>query len=982
MQKINTYVLTALLFFSASVSFGQLSNDLCSTALAVTASADTSCNQYDGSFLNAIEESIPNMCDSTESPTAYDQWFSFTAQVENHNVDVETPNTGGFQGVGAVVEVYDACDANIIGCGNPQILDLFGFQVVQSGLTRVSLQNLSIGTNYLIRVYPYGDAIPDPGADLFTLCVNAAADAPSNDTCANAIELFPSDSCVAVTGTLDGATEGSDTSQCGPEYSGSSFDSWYKFNALEATQIINVVPTTGSDLAPVIELWDACGGSAIDCSNPTIIPIIGALPGENTLTVSNLDTTKDYLIRIYHFGNTAALNGEFDICVRNAPPAPANDTCSNAMVLTVNEDCTPTTATLESANQENNPNTCDTTSATAFDVWFSFEANERGQIIESNSGTVASVIELYDACGGNLVDCAEPQIFQGFGAIPGTTTLQSSSLDSGVTYLVRIYHFGDAIPDSPEFDICVYNVPLPPANDDCANATDVTMVDSKDLCVSTQATNIGATASANVSSCDSTEMDHDVWFKFTATSDRAVAAIDNKSPELFQTNMAFSLWADDCLTELNCFETSDVDTMLFTGLTVGVDYILRVYPTDGTSTGDFDLCVYGFPLGIPNDECNGAISITASIDDVCNATDGEFADATQEMAPNTCENLTSDNAFDQWFAFTALAAEHVVEVTTPDFGGFQGVGAVVEVYDACGGNIIGCGNPSVIQQGGFTIVRSGTTTVTLNALTVSNNYYVRVYNFGDTLPTADQDEFTICVKGKSEPAKNDICAAAELLTVEDSCVPTSATLEAANEENPPLDCNGQAASSDAKDIWFKFVASNAMQIIDVEPTGGFNGVPTMVELYEDCADSTPIYCAAPQIVGGGFPVPGLVSISTTDLTPGSTYSVRVYEYGNQASDKNFTICVYNDPTIGINEENKLFSNVYPNPTQGVVNIALNNFEAEITLRVHDAQGRVVYNSTFENVDKINADLSALKKGVYQMVLSSKTSTAHASISLK
>ncbi len=982
MQKINTYVLTALLFFSASASFGQLSNDICSTALAVTASADTSCNVYDGSFLDAIEESIPNMCDSTESPTAYDQWFSFTAQVENHNVDVETPNSGGFQGVGAVVEVYDACDANIIGCGNPQILDLFGFQVVQSGLTRVSLQNLSIGTNYLIRVYPYGDAIPDPGTDLFTLCVKAAADAPSNDTCANAIELFPSDSCVAIAGTLDGATEGSDTSQCGPEYSGSSFDSWYKFNALEATQIINVVPTTGSDLAPVIELWDACGGSAIDCSNPTIFPIIGALPGENTLTVSNLDTTKDYLIRVYHYGNTAALNSGFDICVRNAPPAPANDTCSNALALTVNEDCTPTAATLESANQENAPNTCDTTSATAFDVWFSFEANERGQIIESNSGSVASVIELYDACGGNLVDCAEPQIFAGFGAVPGTTTLQSSSLDSGVTYLVRIYHFGEEVPTDGSFDICVYNVPLPPANDDCANATFVSMVDAKEFCSPIAVTNIGATASNNISSCDSTEMDHDVWFKFTALSERVVAAIDNKSPELFQTNMAFSLWADDCQTELNCVETTDVDTMLFTNLTVGLDYILRVYPTDGASTGDFDLCVYGFPLGIPNDECNGAITITASADDACNTTDGVFADATQEMAPNTCEGLTSSNAYDQWFAFTALAAEHVVEVTTPDNGGFQGVGAVVEVYDACGGNMIACGNPSVIQQGGFTIVRAGTTSVPLSGLTASNNYYVRVYNFGDTLPAADQDDFTICVKGKPAAAKNDICSAAELLFVADSCIQTSATLEGANQENAPIACDGQAASPSAKDIWFKFVASDAMQIIDVEPTGGFNGAATVVELYEDCADSTPIYCANPQIVGGGFVIPGLVSISTTDLTPGSTYSVRVYEYGDQGSDKNFTICIYNDPTIGINEENKLFTKVYPNPTEDIVNIALNKYESEVKLRIHDAQGRMVFEQKYENVKHIDADLSDLKKGVYQMILSSNTSTAHASISLK
>lgn len=982
MRKLFTHLFTAFICLSANYSFAQLSNDVCSTALQVVASADTICNTYTGSFLDAQQELPANMCETLESPTAYDQWFSFTAQVERQLVDAETPDLGGFQGVGAVVEVYDACAGNIIGCGNPQNINALGFVIIQSGLTRVSLENLTIGDDYLVRVYPYGDTIPDAGSDAFTLCVKAAPIAPNNDTCANAIELFPSDSCIAIAGTLDGATEGNDLASCGTENSGSTFDTWYTFNALESTQIINVTPTAASDLAPVIELWDVCDGNVIACSSPDVFPIIGALPGANTLTARNLDTNNTYLVRIYHYGDIAALNGNFDICITNAPPAPANDTCSNAMVLDVNEICTPITATLTSANQENAPNTCDTTSATAFDVWFSFEANERGQIIESNSGSVASVIELYDACQGNLIDCAQPQIFQGFGAIPGTTTLQSTNLDSGSTYYVRIYHFGEETPVDPEFEICVYNVPLPPANDECDSATVVTMVDSRDLCNPIQATTLGATASANSSSCNAIDITGDVWFKFNATSERAVAAIENKSFDLFQTNMAFSLWLADCQTEIRCVDSTDVDSMLFTGLTIGQDYVLRVYATDEVSTGDFDLCIYGFPLGIPNDECNGAISVTASDDDVCTTTKGSFADATQEMAPNTCDNLTSPNAFDQWYSFVALTTGHVVEVTTPSTGGFQGVGAVVEVYDSCGGNMIACGNPSVIQQAGFTIVQSGTTSVPLTGLTAAKTYYVRIYNFGDTLPAANASDFTICVRGQNAPVVNDVCSDAETLTVDDSCTPVNATLEGANQERSPLSCDGQAESTNANDVWYQFVAQNELQIIEVAATGGFSGAATMVELYENCNDSTPIYCANPQIVGGGIAIPGLVSINTTDLTAGSTYFIRVYEYGNRGTDKNFTICVYNDPTIGINEENKLFSSVYPNPTQGELNIDLKAFETEIKLSVHDAQGRLVMVKEFQNVAKINADISDLKKGIYQIILSSKTSTAHTRVSLK
>lgn len=982
MRKLFTYLLTAIICLSANYSFAQLSNDACSSALQVVASADTICNTYTGSFLDAQQELPANMCETLESPTAYDQWFSFTAQVENQLVDAETPDLGGFQGVGAVVEVYDACGGNIIGCGNPQNINALGFVIIQAGLTRVNLENLTIGDDYLVRVYPYGDTVPDPGTDAFTLCIKAAPIAPNNDTCANAIELFPSDSCMATAGTLDGATQGSDTASCGTENSGSTFDAWYTFNATESTQIINVTPTSSSDLAPVIELWDACGGNVIDCSTPTIFPFIGAIPGPNTLTVNNLDTTKDYLIRIYHFGDNAALNSNFDVCVTNAPPAPANDTCSNALVLDVNEDCTPTTATLTSANQENAPMTCDSTSATAFDVWFSFEANERGQIIESNSGSVASVIELYDACQGNLIECAQPQIIQGFGAIPGTTTLQATNLDSGTTYLVRIYHFGEEVPADAEFDICVYNVPLPPVNDECVNATDVTMVASKDLCSPTQATTLGATASANSSFCNGIGVNNDVWFKFNAVSERVVAAIDNKSFDLSQTNMAFSLWLADCQTEIRCVDSTNVDTMLFTGLVIGQDYVLRVYASDEVSTGDFDLCVYGMPAGLSNDECRRAINVIATDNDVCNTTKGSFANATQEMAPNNCDGLTSPNAYDQWYSFTAIGTDHVVEVTTPPSGGFQGVGAVVEVYDSCGGNVIACGNPSVIQQGGFTIVQSGTTSVPLSGLTIAKSYYVRIYNFGDSLPAANESDFTICVRGQNDPILNDICSDAEVLTVANTCTTVNGTLEGAVEERSPLACDGQAASTDAKDVWYQFVAANSMQIIEVEATGGFSGSATVVEVYENCNDSTPIYCANPQIVGGGIAIPGLVSINTTDLTAGSTYFIRVYEYGNRGSDKNFTICVYNDPTIGIKEENKLFSNVYPNPTQGELNIDLNAFETQVKLSVHDAQGRLVMVKEYQNVNRINANISDLKKGVYQIIISSKTTTAHTRVSLK
>lgn len=963
-------------------SVAQLSNDECANALTVNASAGDSCELYNGSFLGANQETPPNLCDSLESTTAFDQWFSFTASVENHLIDVETPDNGGFQGTGAIIELYDACGGNLLQCANPDYFEAFGFIIVQSGLTRIRANSLTVGNDYLLRVYPYGEALPEPGNDLFTLCIKAAPNVPLNDTCANAVSLMANDSCVSIIGTVDGATEGADTALCAPDASPTAYDVWYTFSPNDATQIIEVKPTAEeADLAPVIELWDSCGGNVINCANPDVFPFIGVIPGDNVLRSENLDTNANYWVRVYHYGEEPPVDGEFEICVRKAPPAPENDSCSNAIALMVNDTCNPTQGTLVSANQEVDPNTCDTTSATAFDVWYSFEANERGQIIEVNSGEVAAVIELWESCGGNMIDCAEPQIFGGF-VVPGNTTLQNSVLDSGVNYIIRVYNFGEEVPENADFDICVYNVPLPPENDDCDNAMTITMADNRANCNAVSVTTIGATQSNVATSCDDFPLDDDIWFKFEAISERAVAVASNKSGDIFFTNIGFALYETDCATEISCVDFTEVDTMLFTGLEVGKEYILRAYTDDIDVSGDFDLCVYATLPGIENDECSGAIVITATSDDNCVPTQGSFADATQEMDPEICDDLESDNAYDQWFAFEALGEEHIVEVTTQETGGFEGVGAVVNVYDSCDGNFIACGNPNVFQQGGFTIVQSGTTSVPLSDLTPGNMYYVRVYNYGDSLPQADVDDFTICVRGPNAPIENDTCVVATDLQVNDSCVPTTATLEGANEEREALDCNGEAASESANDIWFRFEAKNALQIVEVNPVGGFNGAPTVVELYDNCDDEEPLYCAFPQIVGGGFAFPGTVTINTNDLDSGSFYYVRVYEYGDQGADKGIEICVYNDPSIGVSERESFLSKVYPNPVSDILNIDLKSKTSQMLVSLIDASGRVVLQEKVKNIQSLKVDVSKVSSGIYQLSLSDGTSTEVTRVTIK
>ncbi len=962
--------------------YGQLSNDVCANAETVPAASDFSCDPISKTFVGAQAESRPDSCNGEASPAAYDQWFQFEAVRDTHIVDVETFAGDGFQQTGAVVVVYDACRGNIIGCSNPNLIGFGGFVFAQAGVTRVFLENLSAGNNYQVRVYNYGDTLPPPEQSDFTICVYSPAPVPENDSCSVAQLLAVNDSCEAVPGTVNGASQSAAAYDCGDlAASETAFDVWYQFNAETPNTIVRVAPANDStpDLAPVIELYDDCEGSPIACAGPQEIPFFGVLPGTVTLNASGLSAATTYYVRVHHYGEERPLDGDFNICVFNAPPPPVNDTCTGATEVLVGDTCDPITGTLASANQESEPLLCDTTSPSAFDVWYRFEADQSTQIIEVSpqgggfGDGVAPVIELYDACDGAFLDCAQPQVIPGFGAIPGVTTLETSDLTEGNSYWFRVYHFGDAVPDAPEISVCVYNPPPPPANDSCINATAITQAATKADCEATTATTIGATASDKSSSCDMAGMDDDVWFSFTATDSRAVAFVDNKSFDLFGSNMGFALYENDCNgAELNCLETTEADSAIFVNLAVGNTYLLRVFTDVDDANGDFDLCVYTPPAGPENDLCSGAITVQATTDETCNPTDGVFSNATQEFAPDSCGEYRSDNAFDIWYQFVALSESHVVEVTTPQTGGFQGgTGAVVEVYDACDGNKIACGNPTIIEFQGFEIVQAGTTTALAEDLTIDDTYYVRVYNYGDSLPPEGQEDFTICVKGPVAPVENDICVAAIDLPVNDSCVTTAGSLNGATEENPSVACEPEDASPSAVDVWYSFTAEASSQFVEVGPVAfSLNAIAPVIELFESC-EGSPIACANPNITGFGA-IPGTTVLNATGLTVGTTYYIRTYHYGDAApTDGDFTVCIYNDPDLGISSRSVFAgTSIHPNPASHSLHITLgpNVMAGSVAYTVYNAAGAVVLQATSNNRAKVTLPVANLDAGMYSVAI--------------
>jgi len=158
------------------------------------------------------------------------------------------------------------------------------------------------------------------------------------------------------------------------------------------------------------------------------------------------------------------------------------------------------------------------------------------------------------------------------------------------------------------------NFIAPPANDDCANATSLT-VNSDFLCTNTTSGTVAeATASSTVNVCpgSANNANNDVWFKFVATSNEHRIELQNVTGS--QTNLYHSVFdagaTGDCstLTASDAIFCSDPNTSNLTALTIGNTYFIRVYANDtGTHDTTFDICVGTTPLPPSNDDCIDAV---------------------------------------------------------------------------------------------------------------------------------------------------------------------------------------------------------------------------------------------------------------------------------------------------------------------------------------------------------------------------------------
>ncbi|MBP6697141.1 MAG: T9SS type A sorting domain-containing protein [Flavobacteriales bacterium] len=808
-------------------------NDDCANATVLV--IGTSCTPVIGEVQDATQSLPAITCNTFMGNANDDVWYSFTASATAHTIDV-----AGSTSFDAVVELLqDGCSLGpvTLGCADA---------TVGGGIETIAASGLVIGVTYWIRVYDYSSGYP--ATTTFTIRVTEDPPPPANDACTGAITLTVGTSCTPVTGSVQGATQSLPGTGCnGPfGYAGecdANDDVWFSFVATVPWLRIDVASGSGWSYTVVEVFGGTCGSLfSIQCNRLGFIPRTDFVPG----------TT--YYVRVYECDAGFPCDPGFTICV-SEQPIPPNDECPGAIPLPVGPTCIQVAGNGLNATQSLPGIQCGNfgSGEADDDTWFSFEATVPIHRIEVTSSLLITCLEVYSGTCGALtsIGCAT-----GDG---GTVLHVQGGLTPGTTYYVRVYEYYGYYPQGV-FSLCVLEQPLPP-NDACADAL---VLPVEATCVPTIGSALGASG-AQPGNCGGATPDDDVWYRFVATGPniRIAAAGANAS-----FDAVLELYMAGCGgTFVDCANLTgfgEEEEIVRYDLLPGLEYFVRVYDFyTGWPYTEFNICAH--LVLPPNDECADAIPLAVSIN--CNPVNGNVTGATG-TEPGACGAAVADE--DVWYTFTATAPILRVQVN-----GSPGLDAVIELYaDPCGSTLVDCANSTAV---------GGSERILRNDFVPGNNYRLRAYDAGTGAPLTSY--FSICVYEQAPPP-NDECAFAQPITADPLCTPVTGDVAGATYSDPLDACAPAHDHSD--DVWYSFVATSPVLIVEVEPSPGMDPA---VQLFSsdqgNCAILFNINCRNDHGIGEGETL--LVGGLTTGI-----YYVRVYDVGpDYPISTEFSICLRN-----------------------------------------------------------------------------------------
>ncbi len=290
----------------------------------------------------------------------------------------------------------------------------------------------------------------------------------------------------------------------------------------------------------------------------------------------------------------------------------------------------------------------------------------------------------------------------------------------------------------------------------------------------------------------------------------------------------------------------------------------------------------GAPV-VTNDDRSGATPVTV-YSAPCTSYCGTYYSskgATASPSTTVCSATTPGNADDDvWFSFSAATGFNYKIVATPSLG----YDVVVQLLDATFTPI------TCVNANGLAIAENITT-----AGLAAGTYYLRIYDaaIGSSL----SGEFSLCISEVIPPPVNDDPAGAIALSLSTACVPTNSllpsTLAATATTGVPV-CTATTAGTPDDDVWYKFTTDATAGLTYTITATGISTYNPVLQLFSggpSAATLVNISCSNATNNGG------VETITSSTLTPSTTYYVRIYHSAIGAANGNFNVCVKVEPPV-------------------------------------------------------------------------------------
>ena len=439
------------------------------------------------------------------------------------------------------------------------------------------------------------------------------------------------------------------------------------------------------------------------------------------------------------------------------------------------------------------------------------------------------------------------------------------------------------------FFIVSVNLKSQPANDDCANAINITPGSS---CVYNTYTNLGATTSAGAPApgCASYS-GGDVWFRTTVPSTGHLT-FDTNTGGITDGGMAIYSGSCGSLTLIECDDDDSNNGLMpkidRSGLTPGSTIYIRFWEYGGDTYGSYSLCVYDdSPPPVTNDNCTTAIPIT--IGSSCSYTNYSNVGATASSGP-PAPGCASYSTGDVWFSCTVPSSGSLI--FDSQTGTLTDCGMAIYYGPCTSLTLIECDDDDSPNGAMPMISRTG--------LTPGATVFIRFWDYGGT----DFGSFGLCVYEPptappcaTNPAAGDLCSTpTPICNLNGYCGSTSGTYTA----DIPGNLGSIFCGSIENNSWLSFVADATSATLNLFVSNCTDGYGIQMQIYSVTGCST--FTSVSNCFNPGTPVNG--TVSANGLTIGQTYYVMidgnagdVCDYVISASSGVFTADAGPDVTI-------------------------------------------------------------------------------------